>query len=95
MRRGGDATVTVKETDLSLVRVTLGGNETIMAGSHLCEGVRDEIRFRKVIGVAEDVGERVRVDCKEARSIEKATVGKGMAVLLYPRVKDMVVLLVC
>jgi hypothetical protein len=54
----------VPRTYLSFVHVTLGGEETIMACAHLCEGIGEEIGFWKVISVAEDVRERERVDCE-------------------------------
>lgn len=64
--------------------VALCGEEAIVACAHFRECIRDEIGFWKLISVAEDVSKRVRVDGEQARSVEEATVGEGVAVLLYP-----------
>lgn len=82
------------KTDLSLVYITLGGEETIMTSAHLCEGICDETWFGKVIGVSEDVREGRRIDGKQSMAIEEAAVCKGLAVLFCPGMNDIVVLLV-
>lgn len=81
-------------TDLSLVYVTLSGEETVVTSTHLGEGFCDELWFWKVIGVPEDVREGGRVGGEQSMAIEEATVCKGVAVLFYPGMYDVVVLLV-
>jgi hypothetical protein len=61
------------------VYITLSGEETIMTSAHLCEGFRDELWFRKVIGMPEDVREGGRVGGEQSVAIEEATVCKGVA----------------
>jgi hypothetical protein len=76
------------------VYITLGGEEAIMAYAHVYEGVRNEIRFWKVIGVPEDVRESKRVGGKQAMAVEEAVVGESVAILFCPSAKDVVILLV-
>jgi hypothetical protein len=76
------------------VYITLCGEETIMTCAHLGEGFCDELWFWKVIGVPEDVREGRRIGGKQSMAIEEATVCKGLAVLFYPGMNDVVVLLV-
>lgn len=65
-----------------------------MTCAHLGEGFCDELWFWKVIGVPEDVREGRRIGGKQSMAIEEATVCKGLAVLFYPGMNDVVVLLV-
>lgn len=65
-----------------------------MASPHLGEGIRDELRFWKVVGVAEDVGKSGWIGSKQSMAIDKTTVGEGVAELFCPGVNDVVVLLV-
>jgi len=72
----------------------MSSDEAIVTCTHFCEGIGDEIGFWKVISVPKNVGKRERVDGNQPRRIQEATVGKGVAVLLRPGVKDVVVFLV-
>ena len=65
-----------------------------MTGTHLGEGFCDKLWFWKVIGVPEDVRERRRIGGEQSMTIEEATVGKGLAVLFYPGMYNVGVLLV-
>lgn len=91
--KGGDATPS-ETTDLSPVYITLGGEETIMTGAHLGEGICDELWFWKVIGVREDVREGRWIDGKQSMAIEETTVGEGLAVLFCPGTNNVAVFLV-
>ena len=72
----------------------MSSDEAIVTCAHFCEGIGDEIGFWKVISVPKNVGKRERVDGKQPRGIQEATVGKCAAVLLRPGVKDEIVFLV-
>lgn len=72
----------------------MSSDEAIVTCAHFCEGIGDKIGFWKVIRVAKNVGKRERVDGKQPRRIQEATVGKGVAVLLRPGVQDVVIFLV-
>ena len=74
--------------------ITLCGEETIVTGAHLGEGFCDKLWFWKVIGVPEDVREGSWIGGKQSMAIEEATVCECLAVLLYPGMNDVVVLLV-
>lgn len=65
-----------------------------MTRAHLGEGIGDEFWFWKVIGMPEDVRESGWIGGKQSMAIDEATVGKGVAVLFCPGVRDVVVLLV-
>lgn len=80
--------------DLSFVYITLSGEKTVMTCAHLGEGLCDELWFWKVICMPKDVREGRRIGGKQSMAIEEATVRKGLAVLFYPRMNDVVVLLV-
>ena len=74
--------------------IALGGEETVMTGTHLGEGFCDELWFWKVIGVPENVRERRRIGGEQSMAIKEATVCKGLAELFYPGMYDVGVLLV-
>jgi len=76
------------------VYIALGSEETVMTSAHLGERFCDELWFRKVIGVAEDVRERGRVGGEQSMAVEEATVCERLAELFYPGMDDVAVLLV-
>ena len=82
------------KTNLSSVYITLNGEKTIVASPHFCEGIRDKIRFWKVIRVPENVGKCKRVGSEQPVATNEATVGESVTVLIRPDAKDVVVLLV-
>lgn len=83
-----------EKTDLSPVYITLSSEETFMTSAHLCEGFCDELWFWKVIGVPEDIREGRRIGGEQSMAIEEATVCECLAILFYPGMNDVAVLLV-
>jgi hypothetical protein len=76
------------------VNITLNSEEAIMASAHFCEGIGDKIRFWKVVGMTENVGEGNGIGGEQTVAVDKATVGEGVTILVCPVAKDVVVLLV-
>jgi hypothetical protein len=74
--------------------VTLNGEKAIVTSTHFSEGIRNKIRFWKVIRMAENVRECKGVGGEETVAIDEAAVGEGVTILVCPGVKDIVVLLI-
>jgi hypothetical protein len=84
-----------KETDyLSFMIITFDGQETQMADSHLSQTVPNEVRFWKVISVAENVCDGIWVGRQEPATADEAFVDKSRAIGRLPTRNEIVVLLV-